>query len=218
MQRFNTAFDSAANRLNSAANRTSDDLQKRTLPDEPAVTSALVTRFRDALDGYEKAGIRWSAKVLSSHGPGTEEGIFGADFLGVLQINFPGFEIKKGILAQAKRQNEGKKLSPTEWKRLAEQCTKMMKYSSASFVFIYSLNGFFVVPAVSVLACRDPEDLHTLHPMTIRSFYKQHFRCFVGDYGIHDDSPSILEELRYRTGLVVKATSPSSLVDPLFRD
>ena len=37
--------------------------------------------------------------------------------LGVLQISFPEFEIRKGILAQAKRQNEGKKLSTTEWKQ-----------------------------------------------------------------------------------------------------
>ena len=76
MQRFNAAFDSAASKLLAAANRTRDDMEARTLPDEPDVTSALVTRFRDALDGYEKAGIRWSAKILSSHGPGTEEKIF----------------------------------------------------------------------------------------------------------------------------------------------
>ena len=218
MKRFDAAFESAASRINAAAKKTRDDVLKLRLPDEPSVTSALVTRLHDALEGYENAGIMWSAKILSSHGRGAEEKIFGADFLGVLQISFPEFEIRKGILAQAKRQNEGKKLSTTEWKRLVEQCKIMMKFSSASFVFIYSLNGFFVVPAVSVLACRDPEDLHTLHPMTIRSFYIQHFRCFVGDYGIHDDSPSILEELRYRTGLLVKATSPSTYVEPLFRD
>ena len=49
-----------------------DDMQSLGLPDEPAVTSALVTRFRDALHGYEKAGIRWSAKILSSHGSGED--------------------------------------------------------------------------------------------------------------------------------------------------
>ena len=218
MQRFNAAFESAASRLNTAANKTRDDMLEKTLPDEPAVTSALVTRFRDALDGYEKAGIRWSAKILSSHGHGAEEGMFGADFLGVLQIEFPEFEIRKGFLAQAKRQNEGTKLSSTEWNRLVGQCERMMKYSNTSFVFIYSLNGFFVVSAVSVLACRDPEDLHTLHPMKIHHFYKHHFRCFVGDYGIRDSTPSILEELRYRKGLEVKAKSPFSSDDSLFHD
>ena len=217
MQRFNAAFDSAASRLLTAANKTRDDMVAQTLPDEPAVTSALVARFRDALDGYDKAGIRWSAKILSSHGPGAEEATFGADFLGVLQIQFPEFKIKKGFLAQAKKQNEGTKFSSTEWNRLVGQCEKMMKYSNTSFVFIYSLNGFFVVPAVSVLACRGPEDLHTLHPVRIHHFYKLHFRCFVGDYGIRDSSPSILEELRYRNGLEVKATSSISSDDSLFR-
>ena len=49
MQRFNAAFESAVRKLNTAANRTRDEMAARKLPDEPAVTSALVTRFRDAL-------------------------------------------------------------------------------------------------------------------------------------------------------------------------
>ena len=218
MQRFNAAFDSAANRLLAAANRTRDDMEARTLPDEPDVTSALVTRFRDALDRHEKAGIRWSAKVLSSHGTGAEEKTFGAVFVGSLHIDFPDFEIRKGFLAQAKKQNEGRKLPSKEWDRLTEQCKNMMKYSNASFVLIYSLNGFFVVPAVSVLACKGSEDLHTLHPMRIHNFYKKHFRCFFGDYRIRDSSPSILDELQYRSGLVVRGTSPASSRDGLFQE
>ena len=218
MQRFNAAFDSAASRLLAAANRTRDDMEARSLPDEPDVTSALVTRFRDALDGYDKAGIRWSAKILSSHGLGAEEKIFGADFVGALHLDFPDFEIRKGFLAQAKKQNEGRKLSSREWDRLTEQCRRMMKYSNTSFVFIYSLNGFFVVPAVSILACKGSEDLHTLHPMRIHHFYKKHFRCFFGDCRIRDSSPSILDELQYRSGLVVRGTSPASSRDGLFHE
>ena len=218
MQRFNAAFESAASRINSAASRTRDDMLTRKLPDEPAVTSALVIRFRDALDGYDKAGIKWSAKILSSHGPGAEEAVFGADFLGVLQLEFPEFEVRKGFLAQAKKQDEGKKLSVSDWNRLVIQCKRMMSFSNTSFVFVYSLNGFFVVPAVSVLACRNLEDLHTLHPMRIHHFYKQHFNCFVGDYDIRDTTPSILEELRFRSGLLLKAVSPSPFDDSLLRE
>ena len=218
MQRFDVAFESAARRLNAAARKTRDGMLERRLPEEPDVTSALVARFCDALDGYEKAGIRWSAKILSSHGRGTEEAIFGADFLGALHIEFPEFEVKKGFLAQAKKQDEGKKLSTSEWNRLTGQCNRMIKYSSTSFVFVYSHNGFVVVPAVSVLACNGPEDLHTLHPMTIHRFFKKHFHCFVGDHHIHDSSPAVLEELRYRTGLAVKATPPPSSIEPLFHD
>ena len=128
--------------------------------------------------------------------------------MGVLQIDFPEFKVKKGFIAQAKKQDEGKKLTPSEWSRLVDQCRKMKKYSNESFVFIYSKNGFVVVPAVSVLACRDSEDLHTLHPTKIHHFYKQHFHCFVGDYRIQDNSSSVLEELRYRDGLMVTAKSP----------
>ena len=218
MQRFNAAFESASRRINSMSRKTRDDMLARRLPDEPDVTSALVTRLRDAFDGYQKAGIKWSAKILSSHGPGAEESVFGADFLGVLQIDFPDFRIRKGFLAHAKKQDEGKKLSTDDWKRLREQCEKMMNVSNTSFVFIYSQNGFFVVPAISVLACGGPEDLHTLHPMKIHQFYRQHFYCFVGDYDIRSSSQSALRELGCRRGLELIATSPDSSEPSLFDD
>ena len=216
MKRYSAAFDSAVARLNSAARTTREEMANGALPDEPAITAALVTRIRDALDGYDKAGIRWSAKVLSSHGPGAEERTFGADLAGVLHIEFPDFEVKKGFLAQAKRQNDGKKLSSEKWNKLAEQCERMLTYSNTSFVFVYSLNGFFVVPAISVLGCTDPEDLHTLHPMRIHDFFKQHFWCFVGDNRVQSGPSSILSDLSPRQQLVLEAKLSSLSPGPLF--
>ena len=216
MKQYNAAFDSAAAKLSIAATKTRDEMVSSSLPDEPAITAALVTRFRDALDEHEKAGLRWSAKVLSSHGPGAEEGTFGADLVGILHLKLPELDVTKGFLAQAKKQNDGKKLSSTEWKRLVEQCKKMLMYSSTSFVFIYSFNGFFVVPAVSVLGCKNREDLHTLHPVRIHDFYKQHFRCFVGDYHMQSDRSPALIDLRYRKQLVLEARLSSKSPGPLF--
>ena len=218
MKQYTAAFDTAAAKLNSAAQKTRDEMAKKILPDEPAVTAALVTRFKDALDGYEKAGIKWSARVLSSHGPGAEEGTFGADLVGILHIEFPEFEIKKGFLAQAKKQHDGQKLSAAAWGKLVKQCEKMLIFSNTSFVFVYSFNGFFVVPAVSVVGCTNPEDLHTLHPIKIHDFYKQHFRCFVGDYRMQSDTSSILSDLRYRNQLVLEARPFSLSPSPLFED
>ncbi len=175
------------------------------LPDEPTITGALVTRLRDALDGFMTSGIFWSARVMSSHGANTEESVYGADFLGVLNLSMPGLSVSKGFLAQAKRQEPGTKLSRAEWKRLTEQCEKMLTYSTESFVFVYSLNGVYMVPAIKVVSCLTVEDLHTLHPQNTGPFYRNHFECFIGDRRLNSILTDSLKELKYRDGIEISA-------------
>jgi len=196
MEKYLSAFSSAATKIGNAAKKTSENYSDKLIPDEPAFTAALTTRIMDSLGGYSKSGISWQSKILTSSGPNTEEKIYGADLLGVLELDLPDFKIKKGFLAQAKRQEPGKKLSAKEWERLINQCTKMLGYTSESYVFIYSLNGVFIVPALSILGTQKVEDLHTLHPKRIQAFYKEHFMCFVGDSRLKHTEPYILEELR----------------------
>ncbi len=207
MKKFDRAFRSAATKLTNAAAKTSQELADGGIPDEPSFTSALVTRFKDALDGYSSGGISWSAKILSSHGPNSEEKQFGADFLGVLDLNLPGYQIKKGFLAQAKRQEPGSKLSSQEWERLYRQCESMLQFTPEGFVFVYALNGVFMVPAISVIACSSthPQDLHTLHPKTTGGFYKEHFQCFIGEKRIDSATPSILDNLKARHAIEISA-------------
>jgi len=206
MKKYESAFSSAATRIGGAAKKTSEDYAEKVIPDEPTFTAALVTRIRDSLAGYSKGGITWSAKVLSSHGANTEESQFGADFLGSLVLNLPDYRLGKGFLAQAKRQEPGSHLTGKEWSRLQDQCKKMLAFSTAGYVFVYSLNGVFVVPAVSVVACLRPEDLHTLHPKTLSNFYKQHFMCYFGDKAIDSSGPTALDNLRARTTLTILAS------------
>jgi len=205
MDRFKSAFRSAASKLAFAATNTMQDMARGGLPQEPEVTAALVVRFKDALNGHTKSGITWSAKILSSHGPKTEEKEFGADFLGVLRLELEGCSIIKGFLAQAKRQEPGRALSTVDWDRLKKQCEKMLSFSAESFVFVYSLNGVFMIPAIGVSACSNSEDLHTLHPKTTSQFYKEHFQCFIGERRIDQTSHRVLEDLRYRHGLEIRA-------------
>lgn len=82
----------------------------------------------------------------------------------------------------------------------------MLNFSSDSYVFVYALNGVYVVPATSVAACKQAEDLHTLHPKTMSVFYKEHFMCFIGDRAIHSASPNVLDNLLARVALEVSAT------------
>jgi hypothetical protein len=210
MQKYERAFGNAATRLSHAATKTVEDLTTGAIPDEPSFTAALVTRFRDALDDYSGLGIGWYAKVLSSHGPNTEETEFGADFLGVLRLALPDYSVVKRFLAQAKRQEAGRKLAADEWARLSNQCKKMLNHTPESFVFIYSSNGVHMIPAISVTACSRREDLHTLHPMTTGKFYTEHFRCFVGDRRIDGPTPAVLDNLRYRAGIEITAEKKAS--------
>jgi hypothetical protein len=198
MKKYESAFSSAATRVGTAAKKTVEEYVEKNLPDEPSVSVALVTRIKDAISGFAKGGITWNAKILSSHGPGTEEAKIGADILGALSLGLPEYSVKKGFLAQAKRQEPGKPLDLTEWKRLQAQCDLMLKHSPESFVFVYAMNGFYVVPAISVAACAGREDLHTLHPKTLSAFYKEHFMCFVGDKSITGASAAVLDDLLVR--------------------
>ena len=115
--------------------------------------------------------------------------------------------MKKGFLAQAKRQEPGKPLATSEWKRMQAQCDTMLNFTSDSYVFIYALNGVFVVPAISVAACRAVEDLHTLHPKSLSSFYKEHFMCFVGDRAIDSATPHVLDNLLARIAFEITASA-----------
>lgn len=198
---YSPAFNRAANKLARAATRTVEDYSSGELPDEPTFTGALVTRLKDSLDGTRTTGISWSAKVMSSHGPNTEETEFGADFLGVLSLDLPDLQVKKGFLAQAKRQEPGAKLSRREWDRLFEQCKKMTSFTAQSFVFVYSHRGVFAVSATVLLLFPDVTDLHQLGGSTLGNFYKHHFRCVIGDQRIDSTNSVTLARLRYRAGL-----------------
>ena len=206
MKKYDRAFEAAATKLSHAASLTVVDLNAGLLPDEPAFTAALITRFKDAVSG-SFAGISWTAKILSSHGPNTEEGKFGADLLGVLRINFPEYQVAKGFLAQAKKQRAGKKLSRQEWNRMRNQCLDMLRRTPESFVFVYSEDGVHMVPAIAVVACQQSHDLHDLHPITTGRFYAEHFRCFIGDRRIDAPTAGVLDGLSYARAIEIIAES-----------
>ena len=73
MKKYDSAFSSAATRVGTAAKKTAQDYAEKNIPDEPAFTAVLATRIKDSLAGFSKGGISWSAKILSSHGPNTQE-------------------------------------------------------------------------------------------------------------------------------------------------
>jgi len=177
MRRYDGAFGEAAKQVQRAATKTVNDFSAGTLPDEHNFTSSFITRIHDYLEGFAKDGIAWRARILS---PRHEEKEFGADFLVGLRLKLPDYSVAKGFLAQAKRQEPGKPLSPSHWSQLVRQCSRMLEHSTESFVFVYARNGVLVVPALGVIACVGHQDLHMLHAWNIRDFYRHHLECWVG--------------------------------------
>lgn len=81
-----------------------DSIIDRRTPDEPSITNRFLQALEMAINQSESIqGIQFQARTLSSLGPNAEEQDIGADFIGGLDIQLPGFTVSKGFLCQAKR-------------------------------------------------------------------------------------------------------------------
>jgi len=154
---------------------------------EPAFTDRMLGAIETAIDNHIIRGIRWRAWTLSDRGRNAQEKRLGADFIGVFTVALPDFKVSKGFLAQAKIAPVS---SGAEHDRLREQCEKMLRFSAASFVFLYNQFCVRVVPAVSVLGVNDPSSLYS---RSAQRFFEEHFQCFIGDRRI---IAGTLEELK----------------------
>jgi hypothetical protein len=173
----------AAERVGTAAEGTLSALQDGRVEQEPAFTDRMLGRIELAMDGYAHNGISWRAKTLTDRGRGAQESRFGADFFGVLDINLPDYSVQKGFLAQAKLVEPGESMSARDFEELREQCRKMLRLSTDSFVFLYSRQGIFAIPALAVISSART-NLHNFYSRSVTRFYEEHFACFFGDQRI----------------------------------
>ncbi len=149
--------------------------------------------IEETMNHQRTKGIFWTAKTLTDRGRNAEESTFGADFMGVLKIELPGFSVTKGFLGQAKLLRPDRALNLEE---LKGQCHKMLKYSPDSFVFFYRENGIRVVPAISVVSTS--VDPWYLYSRSGERFFEEHLKCFIGDGNIQTADAATLEQLRIR--------------------
>ena len=177
---------------------TLDALRDGRIEQESALTDRLLGIMEYTLKDKTIAGVKWTVKTLTDRGPGSQENEFGADFLAALELSLDGFQVAKGFLAQSKLIEPSQTFSSREVERLKDQCKRMLSYSSASYVFLYSQqSGIVVVPAINVIAARGCNP-HELTSRRMGQFYREHFECFNGDYEIRSANPQALEELRQR--------------------
>lgn len=198
-----------ARRIARAANSAVNDLATGLVEQEPHLTDRLLGRIMQSIDGYSSKGVRWSAKTLTDHGRGAQEREYGADFVGVLDIDLPDYSVTKGFLAQAKLLRAGS-MPTNEFDRLVSQCEQMLELSPAAFVFHQSPSEIRVVPAIAVVASSGPDiafDPDGLYSRSVARFYEEHFECFYGDRRISRADAGILAELRARSLLYLGARS-----------
>jgi hypothetical protein len=187
----------AAAHIAEAANGAVGALVEARVEQEPAFTDRMLGRIETAMDGYVTKGVRWTAKTLTDRAPNSQEREFGADFAGVLHIDLEDFKVSKGFLAQAKMVEPRVSLPARDIARMVAQCEVMLRHSPDSFLFLYSIEGISVVPAVSIVGGQFSNP-HNLYSRSLSRFYEEHFECFIGDREISSPTPEMLDGLRER--------------------
>jgi len=185
----------AAARIGEAAGRISEALREGRIEQEPAFTDRMLGAIEEVMRNYSAKGVRWTAKTLTDRGRNAQERRHGADFAGVLSIEFPGFHVNKGFLAQAKLIEPLDSLPKTQFDRMKVQCELMLAQTPDSFLFLYSRNGVTVVPAVSI-ASSDARNPHEFYSRSVSRFYEEHFECFIGDRRLNAAKQTMLDDLR----------------------
>jgi hypothetical protein len=119
-----------------------------------------------------------------------QENRVGADLVGIVQLRNGPTTISKAFLAQSKvgfvhSRFRGQPLVRTYSANVLSQVDKMLSLSSDAFVFIYTLEGIFCVPAFQVkLAGSRTIDTEHQPYHSIGRFYEEFFKCFIGDHHI----------------------------------
>lgn len=205
MLKQNAVIREAADAIAQEAASVIDSYIAGRVTDEPHITDRLLgaieSRMR-SLSGSRHStmskGFMWSAMTLrSGSGSAAHEKKYGADLMGVFTASLPEFSVSKGFLAQAKRIEPGVEMSVSDWKRLLDQCERMLNVTSDSFVVGYSKSkGVRFFSALSVLGMQGKRDVFRLHQMPPRSFFERHFECFIGDRNLNKPEISVLTNLQ----------------------
>jgi hypothetical protein len=159
MLNYRRIVQTSARHIAAAANRTVDDLVAHRVEHEPEFTSEMLGRMKESMNGYRVGGVHWTAKTLTSHGANAQERRFGADFLGVLDLDLPEYKVRKGFLAQAKRIDGWSGMNGEDWDRIVDQCKTMLSITPESFVFVYSPRAITVIPAIAIISAQQRSNL-----------------------------------------------------------
>jgi len=197
--------------ISEAERRIIEEIQHGEIETETSITDRFLERVKVIFDEYggREDGIRFHVKTLRDRGRNAPEHKFGADFCGVLDIHFRNFQQSKGFLSQAKREGYGistqreffgaitvRFSKNNAFQRLNEQVGKMLSITPDSFVVVYDIKGFVVVPASSIKGLNGNG---RLYGKPVDRFFKEVLMCFIGDPRLKAYDDSSLERMREET-------------------
>ena len=164
--------------------------------EESQITDRILAEIEGSISHRAYNGVVWKARTLrTGSGIAAEEKRHGADLMGVLNIDLPGYRVTKGFLAQAKRAEPNRGFSGRDWNRLTSQCKTMLGRTPESFVFVYSISeGIRIVPASSVLGL-ESGNVFDLYDSSVSSFFESHIKCNIGDLRLNSTNIETLEAL-----------------------
>ncbi|NIM13176.1 MAG: hypothetical protein GTO45_13750 [Candidatus Aminicenantes bacterium] len=195
MRKCHIIVQEAVNQMENAARIALDALVSSRIEQEPAFTDRLLGGIEHAMDGFRHEGIIWTAKTFTDRGHKSQESRIGADFAGVLKLDLARVSLSTGFLAQAKLVDPRDSLSKKEYQRLVSQCRFMLHISPASYVFLYSVSGIQIVPAISLTNAKQ-RNPYLLYKMTFSQFFEYHLASFIGDYRLGIPSIEAIKNLR----------------------
>jgi hypothetical protein len=195
-----------AKRLAGATDRVADDYTEGDVVHEEPFTDQLCGRLKETLYDFETPNVLWQADATTetkgrarlrvrSLTKTKEEPRYGADLVMVLDIELADYRVRKGLLAQAKRLEPNSRMDADEWRRLREQCDRMLQLTPASAVFLYHSGGVTPISAAAVLAYQE-RDLFSISTWSIEVLYADFAMCWIGDPQIQATDPQSLEALR----------------------
>lgn len=179
------------------------------------ITLHLLDEIHERLDEKTISNVKFQVYLFKKK----EENITGADIAGILEMNVDGQRVVKAYLAQAKVAQVGKnRMDETYVKcndpRILGQVNDMLRLSSSSYVFLYSVQGIEVVSAHAViLANSSVISTELLYSHKFGDFYKEFFKCFIGDsklvapYIKPDDLGIFAEQVNAQNVVMIRATA-----------
>ncbi len=200
---------------------TLDNWLSDSISQEPAITERLATRIADNINGQSYRGISFTSISIPDRGPGALEHDLGADLAGVLNVRVPGYSSSKLFLAQGKIA-PGRRLDRKALHDLEDQCSKMLRVTPHSVVFLYSEEGVDVVRARDALQAvkeilarpRGGIDANEmLYRKRLDHYLREVYMTWQGDeergrtVSTIDDLETVVADNRARMGLAIIATA-----------
>lgn len=187
---------------------------------EPSLTDRLLGGLEVAFNSPQR-GLRadrfdLKLRTLRDRGPNAPEREFGADLVWIFDVKIPSCTLAKGALIQAKWAGRGgvtigsgnnhrteisvsvSNRDPSTPTSLFAQCVSMLSITSESYVFVYSLDGVFVVPAISVVSLACGGRPTVVYSKTLRHFVSDFLQCFCGDGLLNATDDDTLRNVRDR--------------------